>query len=165
MSDSSRVCVVDANILIDLHAGELLREFFRLPLRPMVPDVVLAELDIPDRKSLLSYGLEEVELSPAQVQMVVTLLGRYHRPSTNDLFALCLAREWGATLLTGDHHLRDAAVREGVKVHGTLWVLDELVRLGIVVPCRAAQSLEQMRASGGRLPTAECEKRLLLWRA
>ncbi len=33
MMDSPPLCVVDANILIDLHIGRLLREFFRLPFQ------------------------------------------------------------------------------------------------------------------------------------
>jgi predicted nucleic acid-binding protein len=69
-----------------------------------------------------------------------------------------------AILLTGDRHLTEAANREGVATHGTLWVLDEMVRLGIVARGKAAQALEQMLERGSRLPQAGCEKRLQQWR-
>lgn len=52
MMGSPPLCVVDANILIDLHIGGLLGEFFRLPLRLAAPDVIIAELHDPDGKTL-----------------------------------------------------------------------------------------------------------------
>ena len=64
----------------------------------------------------------------------------------------------GASLLTGDRHLRAAAEQEGVPVHGTLWLLDEMVRLAVVSPRLAAQALERMLERGSRLPLDECQE-------
>jgi predicted nucleic acid-binding protein len=94
---------------------------------------------------------------------VVALRARYRRVSANDLFALVLARALGVTLLTGDRHLRKVAEQEGVEVHGTLSVLDEMVRLGVVAPAGAAEALERMLERGSRLPKAECRRRLRKW--
>jgi hypothetical protein len=165
MTDSPPLCIVDANILIDLHVGELLREFFRLPFRLAAPDVIIAELDEPDGEMLVGYGLESVELTGDQVLEVVALRARYRSVSANDLFALILARVEKATLLTGDRHLTEAAGQEGLTAHGTLWVLDEMIRLGAVARGKAAQALEQMLGRGRRLPQAECQKRLRQWGA
>jgi predicted nucleic acid-binding protein len=164
MPDSPSLCVVDANILIDLHIGGLLRELFRLPFRFVAPDVIVAELHDPDGGTLVEYGLESEELSGAQVLEVASLLARHRHVSANDLFALVLARTLKVTLLTGDWHLTQVAVQERVPVHGTLWVLDEMVRLGVIAPFQAAQAVEQMLAKGSRLPQAECQERLRRWR-
>jgi len=83
----------------------------------------------------------------------------------NDLLALVLARALEATLLTGDRHLRRVAAQEGVDVHGTLWVLDEMVRLEVITPPQATQALERMLAQARRLPRAECQRRLRQWKA
>ncbi len=165
MKDSPPLCIVDTNILIDLHAGGLLRELFRLPFRLAAPDVIVAELLEPDGKTLVEHGLESMELAGDQVLEVTSLLARYRSVSTNDLFALVLARTHKATLLTGDRHLSETADQEGVMVHGILWVLDEMVRLGIVASVQAAQALERMLKQGSRLPRAECQKRLREWSA
>ena len=164
MKDSPPLCIVDANILIDLHVGGLLQELFCLPFRLAAPDVIIAELDEPDGEMLVGYGLESMELMGDQVLEVMALLTRYRSVSANDLFALVLARVQKATLLTGDRHLTGVADREGVTTHGTLWVLDEMVRLGIVAQAKAAQALEQMLGRGSRLPQAECQRRLRQWR-
>jgi predicted nucleic acid-binding protein len=164
MQDSPPLCIVDANILIDLHVGGLLQELFRLPFRLAAPDVIIAELDEPDGEALVEYGLESIELVGEQVLEVAELLSRYRSVSTSDLFALVLARTHKATLLTGDRHLTEMATQEGVAVHGILWVLDEMVRLGVVSPVQAAQALRQMLKQGSRLPQTECQKRLRRWR-
>jgi predicted nucleic acid-binding protein len=163
MTSSPSLCVVDANILIDLHIGGLLREVFALPLRLVAPDVTIAELDEPDGKGLLAYGLGSETLPGEQVLEVIALRARHRQVSANDLFALVLARALKVTLLTGDRHLREVADEEGVEVHGTLWVLDEMVRLGVVTPSHAAEALERMLARGSRLPEVECQRRIQEW--
>jgi predicted nucleic acid-binding protein len=165
MQDSPSLCIVDANILIDLHVGGLLQELFRLPFRLATPDVIIAELAEPDGEMLVECGLVSVELTGDQVLEVAALRARYRSVSANDLFALVLAQVQKATLLTGDRHLTEVAGQEGVATHGTLWVLDEMVRLGIVARGQAAQALEQMLERGSRLPQAECQKRFRQWKA
>jgi predicted nucleic acid-binding protein len=166
MADSPQVpvCVVDTSVLIDLHVGRLLRLVFQLPLFLMAPDVLIAELHEPDGELLLDYGLARIELSGDDVREVSRLAARYRGPSVNDLFALAAARTMGAFLLTGDKHLRGAAEQEEVPVHGTLWLLDEMLRLVVIPPLVAAQALERMLEKGSRLHWDECDERLRRWR-
>ncbi len=160
---SPPVWVVDANIVIDLHRGDVIEHVFRLGVRLVVPDVIIDELLEPDGAALESLGLKNFGLSSQQVQEVVDLIPRYPGASTNDIFALVLARTLGAPLLTGDKHLRRAAEEQGVTVHGTLWLLDEMVREGVIPKRRAAEALTQMLAYGRRLPKNECARRLREW--
>ena len=164
MADWPSACVADANILIDLHAGGVLKEAFALPFQWMTPDVVLAELQNPPGAELLEYGLKEEALTGEQVLEVAGLVSVYRRVSTNDLFALVLAEDSAATLLTGDRHLREIAKSREVPVHGTLWVLDQLVELELLNPARAASALRAMVATGSRLPPDESTARLSRWK-
>lgn len=161
--DSPRRFALDASVLIDLHVGRLLVEFFRLPYRFLAPDVTIAELEAPDGESLIRHGLESVELSGEHVSAVNALRAENRRVSVNDLFALVLARDQGVALLTGDRRLRGLAEREQIMVHGTLWILDEMVRLNTASPQLAGAALTAMLASGSRLPGTECLRRLRMW--
>jgi len=165
MQESPLTYAVDANILIDLHIGGLLRLFFRLPYRFVTPDMVAAELEEPDGETVVSLGLVKETLSGEQVLEIVEFRRRYRRTSANDLAALVLARDCGITLLTGDGHLRVAAGQEGVLVHGTLWVMDEMLRLGLIEGAKAAVSLKKMLSRGSRLPIEECRRRLKRWKS
>ncbi|MBE0467410.1 MAG: DUF3368 domain-containing protein [Candidatus Desulforudis sp.] len=66
-------------------------------------------------------------------------------------------------MLTGDKDLRTAAQDEGIVVHGTLWVLDQLVEQHAAPPHEIAAALKRMLQKGSRLPRLECEKRLRRW--
>jgi predicted nucleic acid-binding protein len=87
----------------------------------------------------------------------------FRKPSPNDLAALALAKSRGATLLTGDAPLREAAATEGVTVHGVLWLLDMLVAKAAITPEIAAAALDAILADGSRLPDHECRQRLRAW--
>jgi len=164
MPDSQPWCVVDTNVLIDFHRGELLEALLALPFTFLVPDVIVAELVTPDGLQLLAWGLERVSLTGEQVAAVVALAVVHRAPSINDLFALVLARTRTATLLTGDRVLRQLAESEGLEVHGTLWLLDQLVRRAIITAGQAADGLERMIAHGSRLPETGCRSRMRRWR-
>ncbi len=164
MQDSPSPCVIDTSVLIDFYWGGLLEALFALPFDFLAPDVILAELVVPAGAQLLAWGLQSVSLSGAQVIEVLTLAAQHRRPSINDLFALVLARSRGVPLLTGDRALRELAEAEGITVHGSLWLLDELVRLAVIPPVRAGRGLEQMMAHGSRLPERECKLRMRRWR-
>lgn len=163
--DSRLTCVTDSNIWIDLHVADLIERAFLLPFDWVAPDVVVAELTEPPGQSLVQAGLHERELSGPQVQLVVTMAARYIRPSRVDLFALVLAKEIHAMLLTGDRALREAAEQEGVSVHGTLWLLDQIVEVyQLISGLQAWEALEAMRQARRRLPMSEVEERRRRWK-
>jgi predicted nucleic acid-binding protein len=104
-------------------------------------------------------------MGPDSVRLVGELVERYPKPQLNDLFALVLAIELKAFLATGDEHLRQAALAEGVRVVRTLGILQMLVDEGIVSGERVADGLEAILDKGDRwLPAAECRRCLERWR-
>jgi predicted nucleic acid-binding protein len=153
-------CVTDSNLWIDLHHSGLLSRIFSLPWELLAPDVIIAELESPNGLDLLELGLIEKELSGEQVLQVAKLSERYLRPSRADLFALVLALEQKAILLTGDGALRDAALELGLEVHGMIWVLDQMVDTGIISTRERSEALILMLKAGSRLPKSEVEIRL-----
>lgn len=165
MPDSPLKFVLDSNVVIDLYVGSILQEALRHLSDAVIPDVIVEEeLQEPSGRLLQQYGVRTVELSGEEVLEVSRLAARYKGPSRRDLFALVVARSRNAVLLTGDEHLREAAKQEGVRVHGTLWIADELVKRKRIVPKRAAEALEKMLAGRRRLPHYECEQRIRRWK-
>lgn len=164
MTDSQPRYIIDTNVLIDFYRGNLLEALFAFPFTFLAPDVIIAELEIPDGQQLLDWGLQSVSLTGEQVAAVLSLAAVHRGPSINDLFALILARAIAAPLLTGDRSLRKLAESEGIEVHGSLWLLNELLRFAIIAPMQAAEGLERMLAHGSRLPEDECRRRIQQWR-
>ena len=84
----------------------------------------------------------------------------HRRPGRIDLLALALAEQEGCALLTGDRHLRAAAEAEGVEVHGTLWLAEQAITAGALLPAELRELYRRMRDAGRRLPRQEVEAQL-----
>ena len=165
MRNPPPACVVDASVLIDLDDGGLLPSLRHLPFRLIVPDVVAEEYEQPGSQDLRACGFAVEELSASDVAEIEALAGQHSRAlSLMDLSVLVLAKRLDALLLTGEKPLRQAASQHKVRVHGTLWVLDEMVNRRLVSPSRATEALGRMLAAGSRMPKDECQKRLARWR-
>ena len=155
--------ISDANILIDIEDGNLTPVIFRLPYEIAVPDI-LFELELRERHShLLKAGLKVKSLTAESVKKTEFLTQQYPRPSMMDHSALALALQERCPLLTGDKDLRIAAKKEGVEVHGTIWIIEELMNQKIIQQSQAKGSFDAMRVKGSRLPWGDVEKLLSRW--
>jgi len=165
--------VVDANIWMNLHKSGILSKVVGAGYGLIMPDVVLEEANHPNHQDGLYRELESLvsdeiitlkELNGDEVDLAVTLQDRYQKLTTNDSFALALAISQRIVLVTGDKHLRRAAIDENADVHGVLWLLKRMVDECILEPLQACNALEQMLAHGARLPKTECQSFIARWR-
>lgn len=160
-----RVYISDTNIWIDFgHAG-LLDALFALPFTFVSTDFVVAELNHPEPAGLLARGLVVEALSEAAVTQLFGLMDQHGNSSLADVSCYLVAKAQGKPLLTGDGRLRKQAAKDGLDVHGALWLLDQLVRHEVIATAHAAASLQAMLNAGARLPKAECDKRFGDWLA
>ena len=141
-------CVVvnDASCLIDLHKGGLLSVFCDLPYRLVVPLPVRASevLNLSETRwrALDEAGMLTHDLTPDEVGRALVLKGRHPGLSANDCFCVVTAQAYAGILLTGDALLRRVAMASGLRVHGVLWVIDELAAAEICTTTLLTQALE-----------------------
>lgn len=158
--------VSDTSVIIDLDRGDLLDLAFQLGDQLVVPDLLFErELDEVFGERLRALGIMIESLNAAEVTRATVLLRNQQRLSIADTFAFALAhgRQW--TLLTGDRVLREVSEAEGVAVHGTLWVVDQIEAQGLcdhpTLLDRLTQAVSHPRC---RLPRREVEVRLKRYR-
>lgn len=155
-----RLLVSDANILIDMEEGGLLLSMFSLDCQFIIPDILFVEELSELHAHFLEYGLAQRALSAESMLDAMQMAQAYSHPSRNDLFALSLAKQESCSLLTGDQHLRMAAEKEGVNVHGTIWLVEEMVIKGKISASIAKAAYEKMSRTGRRLPWKKAIERL-----
>ena len=160
----SRVYISDANILIDFKNAGLLEELFRLPFALCCTDFVLRELRGLGRSELEGMGLLIEAMDGPAVLRLFELRTRHNNSSLADVSCYLLAQETGRPLLTGDGQLRRQARKDGITVHGALWLLDQLLAHEVIQHNLASEALDRMLKFGARLPPEECEVRLTAWR-
>ncbi len=144
----------------------MLHVLLRLPYRFIVPLPIREEelLDFTPQewRMLEDGGLTTYDLSGEEVAQVFALKRENSRLSANDCFALLTAAcHENGILLTGDSQLRKVATTRDVRVHGVLWIIDELRAAGACEAGLLISALEVWRDDRTVfLPDAEIEKRL-----
>ena len=159
------VIVNDASCLIDLRKGGLLGVLGNLPYRLIIPLPIRASeiLDFSDREwqCLDDQGMITHDLTPTEVAQALVLKERHRALSANDCFCLVTALANRGIVLTGDALLRKVAASEGLRVHGVLWVIDELAVAGACAICLLVDALQAWQSdSAVFLPQHEISNRL-----
>ncbi len=154
--------VSDSNVLIDIEDGELTNALFSLAnIHFFVPDVLFEQELRTGHSHLIDLGLNICSLSGTSVAEVFELAQKYRKVSRIDLFALQLAKEKSALLLTGDKALSKVAKEFKIECHGTVWLVEQIIQEGIIQISEAEEAYRRMRAAGSRLPWEEAEQRLI----
>ncbi|MHA0036620.1 hypothetical protein [Deinococcus sp. PESE-13] len=155
------ILLSDANVLMDLgYVGGL----SLLPQlgRTEVLSTVLLECGHSNQPGLIeqieAVGIVTVEATRPLVE-AADLYGRVDEVlSLQDRQCLIYARDEGRILLTGDRFLREAAQREQVAFHGSVWLVEEAHRLNLVPPFELCRWLSEWPLRSRRLPKAELER-------
>ncbi|WP_460119626.1 PIN domain-containing protein [Pseudomonas sp. S2_C03] len=160
----SLIYISDTNIWIDFRNAGLLDQMFSLPFTLCCTDFVLHELEDFCVDELVSHGLLVESFDESGVTRLFGLKMEHNNSSLADVSCYLLAKQTGRPLLTGDGKLRRQAQRDGLKVHGALWLLDLMIEHQAISPTEAADALIDMLERGARLPSGECDTRLSHWR-
>ena len=151
--------ISDANIIIDLEAGEILAALFQLPYRFAMPDVLFEEEIEEGSPHLVEMGLQPLAVSGESIEYAIALGDQCgDEPGLNDRLALALAKQEACPLLTGDRNLRSLAIYEDADVRGTLWIFSELIEFGFLTNEEALAALHRMQHRGRRLPWRQARR-------
>lgn len=156
----------DTNVWLDFAIIDRLALPFRLPyVYLMDSDAIEDELLNPPGigKELVKLGLCAAELTEEEFFLAEKLSAKYTKPSIYDCIALAIAKTRNLVLLTGDGPLRKAAKAEGVRVMGTIGVLDQLVERNYIGLEEFHYCIKELLKHNGqkvRLPESELRKRL-----
>ncbi len=156
----------DTNIWIDFVTIDSLELPFKLPCTYVISDLTMEdEVLQPQNLSddLLELGLKIVEITTEEFQLVEQLVSKYRHNTVYDCIALAIAKTRMYTLLTGDKYLRKAAHEEGVKVIGTIGILDRLYYEEYIDEKeyhRCFKALDENNGDKVRLPNNEIKERL-----
>lgn len=168
-----RIAVKDANVFIDLESMGILDLWFQLGYQTITSSFVVVELEdgghANSLASIQAGQVIEAVISSDEMEAFEALRVECEPTglSSADVSVLYLAIREDALLLSGDKSLRTQAKVRWVEIHGTLWIMDQLVDSGLLAKRVAAQRLEALLRRTGQerryLPTAECHARITRW--
>jgi predicted nucleic acid-binding protein len=159
------IYISDTNIWSHFRHAGLLAELFGLPMVLASTDFVLFELPDGEADLLKELGLQVEMLDGDEISALDDLKEAHGNSALADVSCYFVAKKHGHPLLTGDGQLRKQATKDGLEVHGALWLLDQLVAHQIIATAHAAAALQAMLDAGARLPHDECGLRMVAWLA
>jgi predicted nucleic acid-binding protein len=164
--NKKKIGIIDATILLDFITGDIFDTLFSVPIDFHTSDFVADEVSKTySFEDLEGFGLQVLEMSEEQMLEIENLQGQHPELSPGDLSVYILARNLDAILISGDGPLREMAEMQKIEYHGTLWLLEELVKCDLISTIDAASGLETMLKRNRWLPRQECEKLIKKWRS
>jgi len=154
--------ISDTSVLIDVECSGLTKAMFSLPWQFGVPDILFVKELSTKHAHLLDFGLISITMNGNQISEVYNLRQKYIKTSVNDLLALILAKHADCPLLTGDKALKGVAEQLNVQVHGTIWLVQQMIQHNIISVENARVAFDRMRSAGSRLPWKEIDRILNL---
>lgn len=155
-----KLIITDVSVLFDLYQIKVLSDFFKLDLEICITIFVyyeilkeeqMAEFEVLKANKKLSI-LDLTEEEEIQVQQLEL---KRNLKSFPDKTMIWKAIQLKCPLLTCDNKLRNEAKDHGIEVHGSIWVIMQLVKQNIIGKAQAIALLEQLKSVNVRLPLDE----------
>ncbi|WAC05119.1 MAG: hypothetical protein OS112_00390 [Methanoregula sp.] len=161
---SRRPCCIDTNIFFDFIAGDIFDQLFLLPFSFQTSEFIPKEISGSfSRQQLKDLGVNLLILTDAEVKELHAIKQQHIELSIDDVSVFYLSRKHNIMILSSDELLRNLAAESGIEYHGTLWLLEELIKNDLLSSQEAADALRKMLGKKRWLPIAECEKLINMW--
>lgn len=158
-----RIIITDTNVFFDIIGINALPEFFALPYEICTTDFVLSEiLRSHQKEQMKMFILEEkltiFTLTDYEIEDVKAFLTNRSFKGITDKTVLWKAKQLSSILLTGDGKLRKEAIEQGVEVHGSIWVVENLLERHLIEKATAVILLKKLKEINSNLPMDDINK-------
>lgn len=163
------IVVSDTNVFIDLISVGLQEQFFLLPMEVHTTDMVVFEVRREGQSKIMADLIDKgcLKVKAYTQEEMLPFFQAEHRTynlSPADYSVLTYSKNNGYILLTGDKKLRKVALSENVEVHGSIYVIAQMVEHHIISELQGVKKLEMLRSNNQRLPKAQLDVLIKKWR-
>ena len=164
-----KVAITDVSVLFDLFNVGVLPEFFGLDIEIYTTDFIYNEIlqsDEKDEFELFVRGgqLRIIVVEETEHESISNMKLAYSNRSFADKTALYKANQMRCILLTCDDKLRKEAIKQKLEVHGSIWIIDQLVENDKIDTKRATEVIESLKTTNAWLPVDELDRRLNMYK-
>jgi len=160
-----KLIITDTNVLFDVIKIGALPEFFSLDYDICTTVFVIEEIKPSGQRELVdtfirAKKLTVIEFTGEEIEEVMNFDIANGLKRFTDKSVIWKSVQLNCPMLTGDKKMREIAVKIGIEVHGSIWVIDELLNTGLISSEKAIELLEQLLMTNSWLPRNEIEKKI-----
>lgn len=164
-----KLIITDTNILFDIISIGALPEFFSLDFEICTTVFVLQEIRQSDQQEAIEVFIRAKELtvigfSPEEIEAIIKLKTSRNFKGITDKSVLWKSLQLECPLLTGDKKLRKEAEKLHIEVHGTIWIIENLVNRALINKDMGIHLLELLKQVNSSLPFDEIDKLIRRYR-
>ena len=158
-----KLIITDTNIFFDIISIGALPEFFTLNYFISTTDFVVNEILESEQKEQIEFfikarKLNVINLSAEEITEVRNFVTKRVFKGITDKTVLWKSYQLKCPLLTGDKKLRNEAEDLKIEVHGSLWVVNELIEKEIFTRTKGVELLKKLKFINSSLPHDEIDK-------
>ena len=132
-----RLIIIDTNVLFDIIKIGALPEFFSLDFEICTTVFVIAEIKPSPQKEMVetfirAKKLTVFEFSSDEIEEVGSFNTGLDLRRFTDKSLIWKSLQLNCPLITGDKKMREIAENMGLEVHGSIWVMDELISSDLI---------------------------------
>ena len=162
------IVVSDTNVFIDLISIGLQEQFFELPLEVHTTDMVIFEVKRKGQSDIIKDLVKRccIKVKTHTSEEMRPFFHAEHKKynlSPADYSVLTYSKTNNYILLTGDGKLRKVALSESVEVHGTIYIIAEMVEHHIITEHQGAMKLKILLKNNPRLPKSVIDRLIEKW--
>jgi predicted nucleic acid-binding protein len=158
-----KLIITDTNVFFDIISIGALSEFFALDFEICTTDFVVNEVLESDQKMQIESFIKTnkllvFKLSAEEVEEIKSFTTKRFFKGITDKTVLWKSYQLKCPLLTGDKKLRNEADDLKIEVHGSIWVINELIEKEIITKIKGIELLEKIKLINASLPHDEIDK-------
>lgn len=157
-----KIVITDVNVFFDLFELKVLPQFFDLDWEIHTTDFVLDEIVYVEQiKEFEEFKrlnkLRVIKVTSDEIALIRQFELKRPNKSFPDKTALWHAKKMQCILLTGDGALRTEAEHQKIEVHGSIWVLMQLLENELINVPKTIKLLNELKKINSRLPKNEID--------
>ncbi|MCC7319271.1 MAG: hypothetical protein IT219_12125 [Bacteroidales bacterium] len=159
-----RLIITDTNIIIDMIQAGALEHFVQLNFEICTTDLVVEEVKQPEQRLMLDAVINQgllrvIELESDDIRRAFELKTGCNLKRITDKTVLLKAIDFQCMVLSGDKDLRKECLANGLEVHGSIWVMQQIWLAGTVSKEMMEALISALRRYA-RVPETELDKLL-----
>jgi predicted nucleic acid-binding protein len=158
-----KVVITDVSVFFDLYNLQVLSEFFDLDWEILTTDFVYNE--IVHEEQIIEFAvfvenqkLHIIKINSEEESQIKNMVLLRPNKSFPDKTVLWKAKQNNCALLTCDSVLRKEAIHQNIEVHGSIWILSQLVENNKITLQNGIKIFEKLKRVNSRLPYNEIDK-------
>jgi predicted nucleic acid-binding protein len=158
-----KLIITDTNVFFDVINIGALPEFFSLDFEICTTDFVIAEIRQSHQWEMVDAFIRAKKLTvfdftTQEIDDVQNFESTKNLKRITDKSVIWKSLQLQCSMLTCDKRMRDIAESIGLEVHGSLWVITELMSRNLISNEKALALLDALKRTNDWLPKHEIEK-------